>query len=381
MKTLFDINESLKLCPPKYQPGVKFVKRIILNRSSVTYHIDKNPRVLNVVAERIPDLRDSFLTNGFIHTEPPPTIKVDPSNKDRFIGLSGYHRNAAAEQANWKTMMYDVLEFDSPKDERTHRLTSNHVFTPCIPNTVEDLVKQLREAVANKEIPNIESEIKDYIKIIAADKPESVKDKIFKNFKKTQSVSDTLLCYHSGSGENSTTTYAKKHGLPFSGRGNWKTTGRLGYITKESTPRITLHDAKHHSKNHADQIIEIYAYIQSPIDGKALNRQRKEYKESFDRFIENDCLMLQHQLRIFGFDVPLSDIKKKHPVRLVGFLPQDITPDPFNNGKPKENGIVDVNGRSIDWQKFKTKIYENTVFDLLGNNDVMSQKMLDTLNT
>ena len=166
MKVLFDVRKSLDLCPPKFQNGVKHIKRIVLKRGEdVTYPKENNPRLLNIVSEKIPEIRDSFIVNGFIHTCTPPTVKVDPNNKNRFIGLSGYHRNAAAEQAGWETMIYDVVEFDSPKDERIHRLTTNHVFTPAIPNTLDDLVKQIKEAIVNKEITNEDFDIKSFIKI------------------------------------------------------------------------------------------------------------------------------------------------------------------------------------------------------------------------
>ena len=385
MKVLFNEQESLRLAPPKYPKGIKFVKRIVLNRDKVTYPKEKNPRVLNLVAEKIPEIRDSFLANGYVHTCQPPTVKVDPNNKNHFIGLSGYHRNAAAEQANWDTMIYDVLEFDSPLSERTHRIVTNHVFTPSSPNTTEDLVKQVKEAVANNEIPDIENEIKSFIDIIAADKPESTRQKIYKRFKESRSPSDTLLCYHSGTGENSTAAYAKKQGLPYGGKANWKTTGRFGYITKESTPRITLHDAKVLSRRNGDVMIEIYGYISSPIDGQALLRQRKEYKESFDKFIENDCLMIQHYLSFFDVHVPLIDIVKRHPVKLIGFLPQDITPDSTNGGLPKEQGIVDVDGNGVNLDLPIKKLQSNSdimkeMNKLLGIDEEIPLETLDIVN-
>ena len=113
MKALFNVQESLSLCPPKYNNGVKFIKRIILKRSDVTYPAKHQIRVLNIDEKKVPEIRDSFLVKGYVHSEYPPTIKVDPNNKERFIGLSGYHRNSAANQAGWDTMMYRSEEHTS----------------------------------------------------------------------------------------------------------------------------------------------------------------------------------------------------------------------------------------------------------------------------
>jgi len=349
MKYQFDIQQSLKNSPPNFVKGVKFVKRIVLDRGKVTYPKNNNPRLLNIVTERVPEIRDSFLVNGFIYSCPPPTIKVDSNNKDRFEGLSGYHRNAAAEQADWDTMIYDVVEFNSPLAERIHRITSNHHTIPVTPNTLDDLVKQVKEAVSNNEIPNKDDEIKEFIKIIALDKTDENKKIIFNRFRKHKSASSTLICFHSGLGENSTTQFAKKHNIPYSGSKNFSKTGKLGYITSQPQPRIALFDAKTlYRKNASKEKVEFYAYITSPLEGKGLERQRIQFKSKFEKFILSDCESTKNEIEKLGFSVSLSDIIKNHPVKFVGFLPQDISSDPFKNGNPKEESVVNEYGNPIN---------------------------------
>jgi hypothetical protein len=386
MKLNFDVNKSLELSPPKYLKGIKFKKRIVLNRNKVTYPKQNNPRLLNIVAERIPEIRDSFLVNGFIHSCPPPTIKVDPNNSDRFIGLSGYHRNAAAEQADCDTMIYDVLEFDSPLDERKHRIISNHHIVPVIPNTLDDLVKQVLEAVNNNEIPNDENEIKDFIKIIAADKTDENKNVIYKRFRKFKSSSSTLLCYHAGKGENSTKELAINLDLPYSGDKNFTKSGKLGYITSQPTPRIALFDAKTlFRKKGSKQKIQFYAYISSPLEGAGLRKQRKIFKSKFENFILSDCQSTKNEIEKLGLKVSLDDIIKNHPIQFVGFLPQDISPDPFKNGRAKEETIVDCNGNPVNLTEQKTNRLldvriRNKVEEILGTNEDMPQELLDIMN-
>ena len=348
MKPLFDVQKSLQLCPPKFRAGVKHIKRIVLKRGEdVTYPKENNPRLLNIVAEKIPEIRDSFIVNGFIHSCNPPTVKVDPNNKNRFIGLSGYHRNVAAEQADWETMIYDVVQFDSPKDERIHRLTTNHVFTPAIANTLDDLVKQVKEAICSNEITNEDSDIKDFIKIVAADKTEKNQNTIFNRVRRHVSTSSTLLCYHAGKGENSTSEIAQKFNLPLKGDLRFSQSKKLGYISSQETPRGSLYEGKILSREYGGVPVEFYAWISSPLEAPKLHKQRLKYKETFDRFLMEDCETLKYEMEKLGFKVKLEDIIKNHPVRFVGFLPQDISPNPLDGGKPKEQGIVDVYGNPV----------------------------------
>lgn len=386
MKLNFDVVKSLELSPPKYPKGVNYKKRVILNRNKITYPKQNNPRLLNIVTERIPEIRDSFLVHGYIHSCPPPTIKVDPNNSDRFIGLSGYHRNAAAEQADCDTMIYDVLEFDSPLDERKHRIISNHHIVPVTPNTLDDLVKQVLEAVNNKEIPNDEDEIREFIKIIAADKTDENKNVIYKRFRKFKSSSSTLLCYHSGKGENSTMEFAKKHNLPYSGEKNFSKSGKLGYITSQPRPRIALFDAKKlYRKKGSNKKIQFFAYIPSPLEGAGLQKQRKIFKTRFESFILMDCESTKNEIEKLGFKVSLDEIIKNHPIEFVGFLPQDISPDPFKNGKPREENIVDENGVPVDLNVASKNLLinvriKNKVEEILGTNEEMPQELLDIMN-
>lgn len=347
MKALLDSKLSLEHCPPNYENGVTWKKRIVLSRDNVSYLKQYNPRELNIVIEQIPAIRDSFLVNGFIYSCPPPTIKVDPNNKDRFIGLSGYHRNIAAEQAGWTTMIYDVVEFDSPKSERMHRVMTNHHKTPFTPNTLDDIVKQVREAITNNEIVNEDAELKSFISIIASDKISEHQKTIFKRVRKYILLSATLLPYHSGTGENSTKEFALKYNIPYRADAAFEDTDQLGYITVEKQPKIMLYDAKKLSAEYDGKEVSVYAYIKSPNAAPKLYKQRKEYKESFEKFILEDCTLEQYRMSRMGIDVDLDTIIKSHPIKFRGFLAQDISADPLNDGNPREQGIVDVYGNMI----------------------------------
>lgn len=351
MKALFDVQKSLELCPPNYPAGVNFKKRVVLKRGKngrVVYPDSKNPRQFHIMVEKVPELRDSFLVNGYIHTQNPPTIKIDPDNKDNFIGLSGYHRDAAAEQAGWDTMIYDIVEFESPLDERKHKTITNHHKTPAIPNTIMDIVKQVKEAIANNEIENDDDQAKDLISILAADKTAAVQTKIFKKLRAHVSVSSTLRNYHTEGGELSTEEFAQKYKIPFGGDAMYSKLGRLGYITGIKTPKTTLYDAKKLSEEYGGQEVEIYAWIQdNPKQAPAIYQQREDWKRKFDEFIMRDCENIKYIMEKLGFSVTLQQIRDVHPIKFKGFLAQDISKDPTNNGKPKEEGIVDIHGNPV----------------------------------
>lgn len=351
MKVILDVQKSLDICPPNYPKGVKFVKRIITKRGpggNVTYPMNKNPREHHVITTKVPELRDSLLVNGYIYNCAPPTVKVDPNDKTRFIGLSGYHRDAALEQAGWKSMIYDVLEFDTPLDERKHKTVSNHHKTPSISNTIMDIVKQVKEAIAEKEINNDDKEIKELISILAADKTKSTHSKIFKKLRTHLPSSSTIRNYHTEGGSLSTEEFALTYEIPYGGDAAWNKLKRLGYITGIKTPKTTLFDAKKLSLEYNGQQVEIYAWIQdNPKASPAIHTQRTRWLETFDKFIEEDCKSIQQLAKSCGYDIPLKLLIDNHPVVFMGFLAQDISPNPMDGGSPLEKGVVNRFGIHI----------------------------------
>jgi hypothetical protein len=353
MKPLFNIEESRKQCPPEllYTKGVTFKKRVILKRGKngvVTYPEQLNPRVLHVITEKVPELRDSFLVNGFDTSRPPPTIKVDPNDKNRYVGLSGWHRDAAADMLGWETMIYDVLEFDSPLTERKHRHETNKVKYPQIPYTIDDVVKQLKEAVACNEIKNNDYDIKLLISELCDDKTPSVRAKIFKKFRSHVSSSSTIRNYHTQGGPNSSEEFALKYNLPYEGDKNYENTKKLGYLTGVKTPKTTLYDAKNLSIEYKGADVEIYSWIMhNPKEAPAIYTQREKWKQSYDSFIKKDCQFIQHIAKKCGFNISLDMLIGNHPLKFKGFMAQDITPNPLDGGKPKEQGLVDINGNIL----------------------------------
>ena len=354
VKVHFDIELSKKLCPPKDPTNRfgkkigKWIKRVVMKKTLVSYDINSNPRVHNIKPENVINLRNSFEVNGFILTEYPPGIEVDPNDPNRFVGLSGFNRDAAADQLGWDTMMYDVFEFDSPKARRIFRSSTNHHKTPHTDMTKADIIKEVDLAIRNKEITNDEITIRDFVEELAADKTEQVRKTIFKEVLKRNSSSDNIRLYHdSGNGEASLVKLAEDLNLPVKGDKRYAQTKKLGYLISSATQKTTLYDAKKLSKEYNWQNVEFRAHIEEAKETPAIYKQREDWEEKYKNFLRVDAEFIQEVMRRCGFKCDIDTILAKYPFQFKGFAPQVVTPDPTKGGRPIEETIVDAQGKFL----------------------------------
>lgn len=353
MKVHFDIELSKKLCPP-VDPVDKFgrkigrwVKRIVIPRNEVTYELDQNPRVHNIKPENVTRIRDSFEVNGWIPTEYPSGIMVDPQDKNRYIGLSGFNRDAAADSLEWTHMIYDVYEFEKPLDKRKFRSVSNHHKTPHCDMTKADIHKEVCEAIKHKEIPKHEKAIEELIEILAADKTEAVRKNILKNVMLSNGGSDNIRAYHNSKGTNSLETVAEELNLPWKGDRRFAETGKLGYIISNDTQKTTLYDAKKLSKSYNWKNVEFRAYIEDPKETPAIYEQRETWEKNYKEFLRTDAEFVQTVMKRCGFECDITTILKNYPFSFKGFVPQVITPNPTNGGAPMEQTVVNAKGNPV----------------------------------
>ena len=378
-KVLLSVEESLRLCPPKYPNGVKFIKRVVLSREIVSYLENYNIREMHTYQAQANLVADSLSINGYIYSVSPPTIKVDPNNKDRFIGLTGYHRNAACDRLGWQTMIYDVLEFDSPLDERIHRTVSNQHRTPALTNTEMDIIKQIKEAIANNEIPNEDDKVKALISIMADDKTTRVQKNIFKKFRKMElAPGATLLSYHTAAGAYSTHEFAEKFNVPSVGTSRFEQTGKIGYLTGESTPKTSLIDGinKIVKMNKSDKLglrdVEFYGWIKTPQSAPLLYGQREDFKKEFDEMVRNQCEFIHELvLKTSGSAPSVQSLVDNYPAKFKGFMAQNISSDPTKGGNPAEVGVVDMYGTPIVLPESSTEhpnVVEHKIKSALTHN-------------
>jgi hypothetical protein len=354
VKVHFDIELSKKLCPPKDPTdrfGKKigrFIKRIVIKKDLVSYDKDANPRVHNIKPENVIKIRDSFEVNGFIPTEYPPGIEVDPNDSNRYVGLSGFNRDEAASALGWDVMLYDVYEFDSPKARRIYRSASNQHRTPHTDMTKSDIAKEVNLAIRNKEIPNDESSILEFVEELAADKTEQIRNTIFKTVMKANGSSDNIRLYHdSGSGEASLLKLADELNLPVKGDKRYRQTNKLGYLISNATQKTTLYDAKKLSQSYDWENIEFRAHIEEAKETPAIYKQREDWQQKYNNFLRVDAEFVQEVMKRCGFNCDIDSILEKYPFQFKGFAPQVITPDANKGGRPTEETIVDAYGKEI----------------------------------
>ena len=91
-------------------------------------------------------------------------------------------------------------------------------------------------------------------------------------------------------------------------------------------------------------------HIKDGIDKIEKTSETRDKK--FDEFILHDCENIKFIMEKLDFKVDIADILMVHPIKFKGFLAQDISKDPTNNGKPREEGVVDIYGNPVsrDWE-------------------------------
>jgi hypothetical protein len=358
MKLLLDIEQSLKKCPPTKSPFLKKIPERILKDiehvarkrikpNDVIYRIDDQTRELKVVQSNVAPLKTSFEVSGFIHDEYPPVVIEDSDKEGRYLGIIGHTRDQAFKELNVEFMMYDVYKFKSPLAKRYFNNCSNRVEAPKVPHTKNDITFQVLQAIENKELSNLEDDIMEFIDVVASDKSKSERKAIYKNVRERKSQYTNLATYHCGQGLNSTTEAAKKYNLPYKGKEGLATSGKLGYIPPYANPITNFAASKKLIKEHGYQDIYFTFYIPEPQPQPALTKERQNIEKAFDDAVRVEAEWIQIVMEQLGQKINIDDIQKVLPWKKDNWLPQDLTPQSSDGGKPKENGIVDVYGNAV----------------------------------
>ena len=336
-----DLQKSKEQSPSNYPDGVIFKKRIRTLRSNCTWKQDQLFRVDVNNLHNVRQLEESYKVYGILYDEPVQVVMVDPDNKDRFIGVTGHHRNEAQENLGWDYAIYDVVEFKKQIDRITFGAISNQ-HKPRAASTIEDIVKMIAMAVGDGErgyLPNDDVSIKAFIDIIAKDRTEFKRRFIFRKYRTIKSKFDSMKPLD---GEKAN-ELADSLEAPYGGDKNFVDSGEYGYVKDTGGYKSVMHDGlKLWLRD--DKDIVVTGYITHP-NPSNLYKKRKSWKEDIDNmnnFLYNVSAKLTN--------MKVEDIKKlnKSPFKYGGFLPQVVTNDPKQGGLPKENKIVDVNGQPVE---------------------------------
>ena len=350
VKVHFDRELSLKLCPPDKRPytppGAIFQKRIVLPLIKVLYREEDQSRVVSVDQDNASQIYVSMDLNGFLHTEYPPVVYEDPDSKDHYNGIVGFTRDQVVRMLGWTHMIYDVYTFASPLAKIKMASSTNIINAPQKGNTKKDIIHQTLKAIEQKALPNVDSEIVDFINFIASDKSDSERSTIFKNVRQQKSSHPSIITYHCGKGKNSTEEFAIKYDVAY--KGDKSSNGSLGYIPPYSEPKTNFVDSKKLIKKYGWQDIEFRFFLTEAVLPPNLYVKRQQHLDEFNEALLDEAEFIKMFLKnVYNIDEDANEIVKKLPWKYKGFLAQYKSPDAKKEGNPTESGVVNVDGTTF----------------------------------
>jgi hypothetical protein len=352
-KIEFDLDKSLEMCPPKYlyaqgpngekwhgEDGTRFKKRHMMRRDKVMFLKDDQTKVEVNTISNVRDITESFQSQGWDHSERP---LVYWNSKDGEKGDEGYHRNAAAEELGWETLPFDQIEYFSPLDQQVSKHNSNN-GTPRKKNRLKDTVKAVKTCVdkglvtADKIKDPNDLQLKALIVRLTPGKVEKTRKTILRKYRSIDSGYATLVTWDA----EKINKYCSELKLPFAGEKNFENTGKVGYAKPQGTMKSLMHDCMGlivgdnvpRDENGKYIPIEIRAFIDDPNpDPKVLKRQREKWLDSFKKnvisFIKEFYQLTTGQT--FNYKLPLV---------FKGFVYQNVTSNPENDGHPMEQEFI-----------------------------------------
>jgi hypothetical protein len=354
MKPYFDIDKSLKECPPekifKYINGYRWVKRIVVRHDSIVARPEMQIREHLVKQENAAEISQSFKAIGWRHDKPPIVATVLEENKNLFDLKWGFTRHQSASMVHWETIIIDVVEpIGSPLDQYTNRYTSNdHPGEAFTPNTKEDIYNGAIGAVELGLIKPDDDSVKAWILRASSTKTPEEREKIFKSYKKRMPATGPVRTWHNQRGVNSIHQYATKNNLPYKGDAGLEASGKLAYVTWYKNLRSTIADAKHTFLQYGGKLpVNIIGYISEPKAAPALYNQRELWLKRAEKDRKEEAEWIQHISQLCGANLDvdkIDEVLQNQALCFGTFMWQDNTPNPDLSGEPTESGIVDING-------------------------------------
>ena len=356
MKANFDVERSLKECPPDHDYykslGFIFVKRIVINRKHIVRKDSNQIRVHLVKQSNVVKIKHDFSINGWLYDKQPIGVSESKEQKGKFDLEYGFTRDQAADNLDWNSMIVDVVKPGaSPADIHTGRfLVNDHAGAAHTPNSKEDIIAGIRERVERKLMPDTDKAIKAWVyQVTNKSHTNQERSKIYKDYRAKKTSTGPLRTYHQDKGTNSVEETALEFDLPYGGDGNFEETNQLGFVTRYGTLDRVLPDAKNVAAEYSfTKPVHIIGFINEPKAAPALYDQRKKMYKVHRQSIDKEAKWIREVVKLTGKE-PLSEdeiVKAINKLICVDgrFLYQHQAPNPDNGGKPYEQGLVDAKG-------------------------------------
>ena len=345
------VEASKKTCPHIEYKNAEYIGRYLIPRNFLRYNDEEQPRDKNNDIDHVNKLKNDFEVNGYNIDCPPPICCFDYESNSPYglKGQSGFNRSEAYNGIDQEMIIVDIYEYETKMWEVVARNQSNHHSNPALVQTKNDYIKEVCNAVDAGIIEGTSESIDSFVDEIASDKNQktrrSIKDacynncQVFPNFR-TFNSSGTIK------NKNSLKGFLHNYGLPPAGI-DGRTEEQLkeqGYIVycagnggnKATWMRGIVHGIK------LDIPVWVIGY--APTRKADLIEFRESWIEEFNELKETTIQFAGIILN----DCDSSDFAEDYfPVKVAGFLPQYVKPNPKDGGAPTEKGLVDSNGIPI----------------------------------
>lgn len=343
------IDDSLKTAPPIEYKGATHLGRYLIPRQFIRYDVEEQPRDKSNDADHVNDLFNNFEAIGYRLDAQPPIVGADANDLSaaKKKGLSGYNRNEALDRFGQELYIFDVYEFESLYWEIVARNESNHHSNPQMSQTAQDYIKEVCNAVKREIIPNTSDAIDAFVELIAKDKTAKARKKIKVSCYNNCQVFPNFLTYNStGAGKNTLNGFIKENGFAnqgVEGRDDQEliAQGYITYCAGNGDNKSTWMRALYHGTR---LNLPVWVFGYAPLRKDDLKKFREDFIEEFNELKE---VMIQFAFNTVEEGQESVIDEDSFPVKLAGFLPQYVKPNPEDLGRPTELGLVDVNGNRI----------------------------------
>jgi len=344
------VQESLETCPPQEYKGAKFEGRYIIPSSFVRYASDEQTRDKQNDVTAVQNITNDFKVNGVDLIQKPPVVAFDPEHPQTVQGLAGYHRQQVFQNLNQEKYFYDVYMFEEPHAEYNKEVVrnmTNHHKGAHTTQTKHDYIKSVSNSVARGIVPNTFEAITSFVDLIC-DKPSGTRKSIVREVCASNQTYSNFVTYSSqrtAKNKNSLVSFLKNNAFAPAGIDNRtiediQEQGYIVYCAAAGDNQSTWARAITNSVKF-DVPVFILGYSDHRVDD--LNTYRKEWIEDFN---SQKGIMLEFAQNIL--DDTNADIDEDNfPVKVGGFLPQYVKPNPEDQGAPTEYGVVNVNGETV----------------------------------
>ena len=345
------VEESLKTAPPKEYPGATFLGRHIIPRQYVRYDEAEQPRDKNNESEHVNNLTNNFNTVGYRMDAQPPIACFDSQSTSIYAlkAQAGFNRDGALNNLGQECYIFDIYDYEDDYAEVVARNMSNHHSNPQLDQKIPDYVKEVVNAKERGLIENTQSAIDAFVDVIAADRTPQQRGKIKKSSYTHCEVFSNFRTYNStGHGKNTLNGFISSNGFAKQGIENRsaaeiKKQGYIVYCSGKGNNKSVWMRAITNSVKYGVPVYVI-GYSQERVDDLGSFREKfiedwNDQKEILVKFAESlfeDC---------GEFD------ETRIQVRLAGFMAQYIKPDPNDKGRPTEQNMVDMYGKTIKFEK------------------------------